>query len=251
MIFGFYRNSTQSTGKELDNRILRVSHVVPVLFLVAFWLIKLVEISINQEFYHFGVYPRTINGLIGIVTSPFIHNDFKHLITNSVSFYVLTLFLFYFYRQIAFRIFTFNFILSGIILWFIGRDSWHIGASGIIYGLASFLFFSGLFRGNTKLLTVALVTVFLYGSMFWGLFPTRPEISWEAHLAGATSGFLLALFFRHKGPQQPQPQWEDDDLIVDEDPIQPETDSMVEHLITNVNKDEKNEVDSVLKQLNS
>lgn len=230
MIFGFYRNSPQSTEKELEKRILKVSHVVPILFLIAFWLIKLIEIAVNQDFYHLGVYPRTFNGLIGILTSPFIHNDFKHLVANSLSFYVLTLFLFYFYRQIAFRIFWVNYILSGAILWIIGRDSWHIGASGIIYGLASFLFFSGLFRGNTKLLTIALVTVFLYGSMFWGLFPTRPEISWEAHLAGATSGFLLAIILRHQGPQQPQPQWEDDDLIEDGNSIQPESDSMVEPL---------------------
>lgn len=237
MIFGFYRNSPQNDEKEFEKRIFRLSHVVPVFFLVSFWLIKLLEIGLDQDFFRLGVYPRTFNGLIGIITSPFIHNDFKHLITNSVSFYVLTLFLFYFYRQIAFRIYLINFFLSGIILWIIGRESWHIGASGIVYGLASFLFFSGLFRGNTKLLTIALVTVFLYGSMFGGLFPTRPEVSWEAHLAGAISGFMLSIYFRHRGPQQPQPQWDEDDEHESDAEQKSESEPLEELLKTNVNKD--------------
>jgi membrane associated rhomboid family serine protease len=241
MIFGFYRNTPQSLEKEQEKRILKLSNVVPVLFLVAFWLIKFSETVLSKHFYQLGVYPRKLEGLLGVLTSPFIHSDFKHLITNSVSFYVLTLFLFYFYRQIALRIFTINYLLAGILLWIIGRDSWHIGASGIIYGLATFLFFSGLFRGNIKLLTIALVTAFLYGSMFWGLFPTRPEVSWEAHLAGAFSGFSLSIFYRHQGPQQPQPQWinEDDDEGINSETLADEWDESSASK-TNVNKDEKN-----------
>ena len=109
------------------------------------------------------------------------------------------------------------YILSGICVWLGGRESWHIGASGIVYGLASFLFFSGVFRRDANLLTIGIIVVFLYGSMFWGIFPLKPEISWESHLWGAVSGLALAFYYRHQGPVRPVASWENEPEELDSD----------------------------------
>lgn len=210
MIFGFYRNSSGASS-DFEKRRMKIAQIVPILFLLCMWMVKIAEVVLNADLYRLGVYPKRVDGLIGILTSSFVHSDFKHLITNSVPFYVLSVFLFYFYRNISYLIFFLNLLLSGILLWFIGRSSWHIGASGIIYGMAFFLFFSGLFRGDTKLLTIALITAFLYGSFFWGLFPSRPEVSWEAHLSGALSGLFLSVIFRNYGPPRPDFPFEEEE----------------------------------------
>jgi len=143
-----------------------------------------------------GVKPLSVEGLHGIITSPFAHGSFKHIASNSTSFLLLAVLLFYFYRLIAYRVFLFNWLISGLLLWIGGRDSVHIGASGIVYGLAFFLFFSGILRKNKQLSSIALIVVFLYGSMFWGLLPQGGNISWEGHLFGAISGFALAWYYR-------------------------------------------------------
>lgn len=217
LIFGYYLDSTDGT-LEIEKRRIKIAQVVPVLFLLSFWMVEISKEFLGINLSHFGVYPREPKGLIGILTAPFIHGDFKHLMANSISFYVLSVLLFYFYRNISYLIFILNFFFSGVLLWIIGRSAWHIGASGIIYGMASFLFFSGLFRGNVRLLTIALVTVFLYGSLFWGIFPSRPEVSWEAHLSGALSGLVLSIVFWHNGPQRPVSPLDEEDENEDEEP---------------------------------
>jgi membrane associated rhomboid family serine protease len=119
--------------------------------------------------------------------------------------------LFYFYRDISLKVLLGIWLLSGIWVWFGGRESWHIGASGVIYGLSSFLFFSGLIRKNTQLAALAMVVAFLYGSMVWGIFPDfipRENISWEGHLGGFVSGIILAFYFRKTGPKPKRYSWE-------------------------------------------
>jgi membrane associated rhomboid family serine protease len=137
------------------------------------------------------------------------------LIANSTSFLVLSTALFFFYRKFALRIFILNYFMSGILLWLGGREVWHIGASGIIYGMAAFLLFSGIFRKDLRLLTISLIVVFLYGSFIWGLFPIDPKISWEGHLMGAVSGTILSLIYYKQGPPVHPYEWEKE--IDDED----------------------------------
>jgi membrane associated rhomboid family serine protease len=136
--------------------------------------------------------------LIGIVTGPLIHGDIFHLISNTIPIVTLCTALFYFYYRIAGEIFAWIYLITGFWVWLLARDAYHIGASGIVYGLASFLFFSGIFRRNSRLLVVTLIVLFLYGGMVYGVFPNplEPRISWESHALGAVCGVLLAIYFR-------------------------------------------------------
>ncbi|MEX0985957.1 MAG: rhomboid family intramembrane serine protease [Bacteroidales bacterium] len=192
---------------EEKNRVLK-SLFFPVTLLVLIWVIKFFEITMEVDFVHAGVMPRTARGLQGILFSPLIHGDWKHLFDNSIPVFILTFALFYFYRGISYTIFFSIYIIGGIILWFIGRDAYHIGASGVIYGLASFLFLSGVIRRVTHLMALSLLVVFLYGSLIWGLLPFDYEVSWEGHLGGAVVGIVLAFLFRDKGPEREKPSWE-------------------------------------------
>ena len=186
----------------------------PVLFIIVLWLVLLVEKSLGADWSYRGIYPGKITGLWGIFTSPFIHANAKHLFSNSIPLLVLGWCLFYFYRDPGYGVFPILWILSGLLTWVFGRDSSHIGASGLVYSLAFFLFFSGIFRRYVPLMAVSLMVVFLYGSTVWNIFPIAeivdPSISWEGHLAGAISGLLCALIFRKKGPQDPEPEEEED-----------------------------------------
>jgi len=209
LIFRYYPDPPSPEAEKAEKRIFRVSLLIPLVFVVFFWLVKIVESVLALRFYVHGVYPRSEQGLMGIVFSPFIHGDFSHLANNSATFLVLGTALFFFYRKHSLIIFFLNYFLSGAILWLIGRESWHIGASGVIYGMAAFLFLSGLFRRDMRLLTISLIITFLYGSLFWGLLPIDPHISWDGHLAGACSGTLLALWFRNQGPPRKKFDWEE------------------------------------------
>ena len=144
----------------------------------------------------FGIYPRTMSGLIGIFTGPLIHKNINHLISNSLPLLILGIIMFNFYRKIAFEIFIWIYLLSGLCVWIIAQDAYHIGASGLIYGFASFIFFSGLFRREFKALILAVLIALVYGGIIWGIFPGQASISWQAHFFGALVGSLCSYFYR-------------------------------------------------------
>lgn len=172
----------------------------------------LFELGMEMDFKTGGVFPRELKTLPNIFTMPFIHSDWGHLTNNIISFFVLSVCLYYFYSEIASRMLFFSMIFSGLILWIIGREAWHIGLSGMVYALSFFLFFSGIIRRHIPLIAISLVIVFLYGNNVWYLFPWKEfdPISWEGHLAGAITGVLFALLYRKKGPQKPVKIWEDE-----------------------------------------
>lgn len=186
----------------LDKRIVRHSLFVSVLLIVVLWLIKFFESEYNLDFSSYGIFPQTVKGLRGIVLSPLIHSGFDHLAANTLPLLILTFALFFFYRKSAYSIFVFIYLLTGCLVWLFGRESFHIGASGIIYGLAGFLFLSGLLSHNVRLLTISLIVALVYGYMFWGIFPVKPEISWESHLWGGVTGFGLALLYHKSIPPE-------------------------------------------------
>ena len=183
----------------------------PLVFLLIMWSIKFIEIFYNTSYVDFGVLPRSFEGLKGILFSPIIHKDFNHLINNSMPIIVLGSSLIYFYPEIKFKLISWLYFTSGILLWGIGRESFHIGASGFIYALAGFIFFSGLMKKNKRLSALSLVVVFIYGSMFWGLLPTHENVSWEGHLSGLITGLIIAFFFKDLGPKKDVYQWEIDE----------------------------------------
>lgn len=196
---------------EVEKRKLLKSFFFPFLFVIFLWLVKLLEIAINEQFIWLGVYPKHIKGLIGIITSPLVHSGWDHLLSNTAPVIILGTALFYFYREVAFKTYFLIYLLTGIWVWFGGRESWHIGASGIIYGLASFLFFSGFIRKSAELMAISLVVVFLYGGLVWGLFPIVQNISWESHISGGMAGLVIAIYYKNRGPQRKKYDWEEED----------------------------------------
>jgi len=202
----------------------------PFWFLLVMWVVFLLQQNSSFNFSVFGILPRETIGLLGIMTSVFIHGDLGHIASNSIPLLVLGMMLFYFYKKIAKAAFIWIWLISGIWLWIGGRNNadypvYHIGASTLIYGLATFLFFSGVFRKHLRLMVVSALVVFLYGSIMWGIFPFKTEISWEGHLFGAVAGVLVAFNYRKEGPQRKIYQWPDEDedeqelsLDVEEDP---------------------------------
>lgn len=189
----------------------KYSLVLPVFFVLLLWLIKTVDFIGRFEFFKLGVYPRNINGLYGIIFSPLIHADFNHLLSNTLPLLILGTGIIYFYRALAYKVIGFVWLISGICVWIGARESYHIGASGLIYGLAAFLFLSGLIRRDFRLAAISLLVVFLYGGLVWGVFPIFPQISWEYHLCGGLSGFLAAIIFRKQGPKPIEWSWEQED----------------------------------------
>ncbi|MEA1898920.1 MAG: rhomboid family intramembrane serine protease [Bacteroidota bacterium] len=190
---------------------LWLSLAFPLLFLLFIWLVWFVEISLNLDFSRYGLFPRKLSGLKGILFSPLIHANFRHLVDNSIPLLTLMGVIFYFYPSLAFRIFFLTWLMSGIWVWFGGREAYHIGASGLIYGFAAFLFLSGIIRNYIPLLAISLLVVFLYGSLVWGIFPIKENISWESHLLGSIAGVILAVHYRKFGPQSKKYKWEDED----------------------------------------
>ena len=159
------------------------------------------------DFTHLGVYPMQQKGVFGIFAHPLVHSSFKHLFANTIPFFFLSWCLFYFYRGIAPYIFFTIWIGCGLLTFLIGKPGWHIGASGIIYGLAFFLFFSGLLRKHIPLIAISLLITFLYGGLVWNMFPqfAKADTSWEGHLGGAITGFLCSIAFINHGPHKTDP----------------------------------------------
>ena len=199
----------------MDNktRDLLISSLLYGLILVmVVGIVFFIDREFDLNLYRLGVFPRTLSGMKGIIFYPFIHGSLEHLFNNALPLFVLTACLFYFYRSIAYQTFGLIYILSGIWLWISARDSYHIGASGLLYGLAAFLFFSGIIRKEKKVIALSLMVAFLYGGMIWGILPIQERVSWEGHLWGSVAGALLAWLFRKKGPQPPVYQWQLDEM---------------------------------------
>lgn len=190
---------------------LLLSLIIPGFFVFLMWFAKIIEILFELDFVHAGIHPLSSDGLAGIILSPFVHADFRHLFNNSLPLFFLSVALFFFYAEVALKVFALTWLLTGLLVWFAGREAWHIGASGLVYGLASFLFFSGIIRKYFRLVALSMLIVFLYGSMVWGIFPGLYEnVSWESHMLGFFSGITLAIIYRKEGPQAPVYEWMDE-----------------------------------------
>ena len=186
----------------------------PLLFVVILFLIHSYSTYYGVRLSHYGIYPRELKGLLGILTSPFIHGDWKHLFNNSVPLILLGSALFHFYKRLAPRVWIYSILYTGILVWLGGRPSFHIGASGLVYALASFLFFSGFIRKHRPLMAISMVVVFIYGGMIWGIFPRDEHISWEGHLFGAFNGLFWAFYYKSEGPQRKKYSWEIEEEIL-------------------------------------
>jgi len=193
--------------------------LAPLVAVLSIWIVFWIEIQYGVNFNDYGIYPRTLEGLRGVVLSPFIHGSVEHLYNNTLPLAILTAFLFYFYQRAALKVLVLGILVSGLLTWIIARPSYHIGASGVIYVLASFIFFKGIFAKHFRLVALSLVVVFIYGSMIWYIFPVKDNISWEGHLAGFLTGLLLALTIQVKVPLEKKYDWEKEDYREENDPF--------------------------------
>lgn len=202
-----------------DVRHIILAGIIPLFLIFILYIIKIWEVGMDWKFTQLGVYPFETKGLLGIFTHPLIHSGFTHLISNTIPLFFLSWCLYYFYRNMASYLLLILWIGCGVLTFFIGKPGWHIGASGLIYGLAFFLFFSGLLRKHTPLIAISLLVTFLYGGLIWNMFPhfTPNSTSWEGHLSGAISGTICAFAFRDYGPQRPDPFADESEEISNEE----------------------------------
>jgi membrane associated rhomboid family serine protease len=195
--------------------------IVPAFLLILMWAVFFFENSFNIDLSSHGILPRTFSGMQGIVFSPFLHGDLNHIANNSIPLFILTTALIYFYRDVSLKVLLYGILFSGSITWVIGRNSFHIGASSLIYVLVSFIFFKGMMTQYYRLMALSMTVVMLYGGLIWYVFPeVDKHISWEGHLAGLITGFLFAAYFKTpdyvKSTQYP---WEKPDFNHEEDPF--------------------------------
>ncbi|MEM6841769.1 MAG: rhomboid family intramembrane serine protease [Bacteroidota bacterium] len=192
-------NSSLSLSE--DRKIFQQSILFAVGFAALLWLVRAIEWSASLNFGVFGIFPRTLTGMIGIITGPLVHGTFLHLLSNTFPLVLLLVATFYFYNKIALEVFLWIYLITGFWVWVAARQAYHIGASGIVYGLAAFLLFSGLFRKDIRSIVVAVAIAFLYNGMLQGLFPstTQQNVSWESHLLGSVAGIFCSFYFRAAG----------------------------------------------------
>jgi len=174
----------------------RSSILYTMTFVGILWLVRIVESLLSFDLGILGIHPRSLAGTVGIIPGPLVHGDFQHLMSNSLPLIFLGVGVFYFYNKIALEVFLGIYFFTSFWVWIVARDAYHIGASGIVYGLASFLLFSGFFRKDSRSIAISLIVIFLYGGMAYGLFPTNEGISWESHLLGSLAGLISAFFYR-------------------------------------------------------
>jgi membrane associated rhomboid family serine protease len=182
--------------KELKNLL---KSIFPVVTFVAFlWLIHIFQVLTKTDLTNWGILPRTREGLWKIFLGPLVHSGWQHLISNSAPFLLTGVLMETFYPTVAKRAFMMIYLFTGCMVWFFARDSYHVGASGVVYGMVSFLLFTGVFRKSKKSVYLSLTILLLYSGLFAGVVPMadQPQISWESHLYGALVGGAVALYFR-------------------------------------------------------
>ena len=196
---------------------------IALLLIGILWVVALIDL-ILIDLTPYGLVPRTFSGLIGIITSPFLHADLNqnasHIINNSLFLLFLLPITIIIYEKSFTKVLIFIIVVGGSLVWIFGRYNNHIGASGLVFGLLTFLFFSGIFRRNIKSIVGSILFLLAYSIIIYGFFPknlnevwlvlksvvsnfisgiapNQPYISWEGHLFGAIAGGVAAFIFRN------------------------------------------------------
>jgi membrane associated rhomboid family serine protease len=198
-------------GSERARGNFRLAVRIPLGFVAVLWIIQLFNWGLDVGPEDFGVRPRQLAGLPGILFAPLLHGGFGHLIANSPPLLVLGTTMLYLYPQSALRVLPAVYLGSGIAVWLFARGSSHVGASGLVYGLVSYIFVAGLIRRDRRAIAASLLVCFMYGALVWGVLPIERGVSWETHLAAAVIGVLLAIALRRLDiPPRTRYSWEDE-----------------------------------------
>ncbi len=202
-----------------DLKRLKRSFAIALGFAGLLWLIKLIELVFGLQLTSFGIYPREPGALWGILGAPLVHGSLSHLFTNSAPVVILGTLLLYGYPRSAPWVVPVLWVVTGIGVWLFARPAFHIGASGLTFGMMFFLFTAGILRWEPRAIALSMIVFFLYGGMIWGVFPSEPGVSFESHLFGAATGISLAILLRRRDPPAPRKRysWEDEDAADDEE----------------------------------
>ena len=206
------------SGTGSDARRFRIAFIVAFAFALLLWTSHLVEYLSGIDFTQFGIYPRRVVGLVGVLCAPFIHASVSHLFANTPPIIVIGTMLLYGYPRASKVFFPVVYLGSGFAVWLFAREAYHIGASGLAFGMLFFVFTIGALRWERRTIAISLLVFFLYGSMISGVIPGAPEISFESHLSGALIGIVLAFLRRYRDPEPPRKQysWEHEETESDD-----------------------------------
>jgi membrane associated rhomboid family serine protease len=200
------------TGSAQARAHFRLAARLALGFVALLWLIHLMNWAADLDPSPFGIRPRQLAGALGILTAPLVHGDFAHLVANSAPLAVVGTAMLFLYPNASLRVLPAIYLGPGIAVWLFGRDSAHLGASGLVYGLVAYVFVAGLLRRDRRAIAASLVVAFMYGSLAWGVLPTREPVSWETHLAAALIGVASAFALRRLDvPPRKRYAWEDED----------------------------------------
>jgi len=205
-----------------EKKLFKSSVFITLCFIFVLWLIWFFDGLLDLHLSRLGVHPRSLLGLRGIFFMPLIHdtNGVGHILSNSISLLVMGTILLNTYPRVAFKTILIVQALSGLMVWlFAPSNQYHIGASAVIFGIASFLFASGILRRDRVSVAVSFfIGLFYSSSILNGLFPTEPNISWQGHLAGVLAGLFCALVFRKIDlPIDKTFDDEESDYLIDDD----------------------------------
>ena len=190
---------------------LKKAFYISAAFALLLWIVKFIELSLNISFSSYGIFPGKLSGLAGIFLAPFLHGDFIHIFSNTIPLVVLGTSMIYLYPASSLIAIPSIYVLGGLGIWFFARPVTHIGASGLVYGFIGFVFFSGIFRRDSRAMALSLIVVFLYGGMIWGVLPMKESVSFESHLSGAVVGIVFAYLLRRIDPPRYR-EFDDDDF---------------------------------------
>ena len=181
-------------------------------FVALIWLIDIVNWALALELQRFGVRPRQLAGLPGILLAPLLHGGPVHLVANSLPLLVLGTGMLYLYPNSALTVLPAVYLGPGVAVWLFAEGGVHVGSSGLVYGLASYVFVAGVLRLDRRAIAASLLVSFLYGSLVWGVLPIQPGVSWQTHLAAALIGLALAIALRRLDiPPRKRYSWEDEE----------------------------------------
>ena len=161
-------------------------------------IIELINLATGRVLNQFSIVPRDLDSLIFILTAPFLHADIQHFFSNIITLCVFALLTMQFGQKKFFIVSVLLIVSTGVLVWLFARTAYHLGASGVIYGYFGYLVLAGFLSKKISLTMISLFVAVFYGAMVWGVLPSRPYISWEAHLFGFVSGVGLAYVFRAK-----------------------------------------------------
>jgi membrane associated rhomboid family serine protease len=199
------------TGSDDAHANFRAAVLVAFAFVTVLAVIHAAGAWLGLGLQRFGVHPRDVAGLAGIIAAPLLHGDFAHLLSNALPLLVAGTALLHLYPDSSRIVLPAVYAGPGIAVWLFGRDSLHFGASGLVYGLVGYIFVAGLLRRDRRAIAASLLVAFLYGTLVWGVFPIKVGMSWETHLAAAIIGVVLAVALRHRDvPPRKRYSWEDE-----------------------------------------